>query len=388
MVISSINVDLTRLTPAPIAYAKQGDANTRYIAVSLFDDGEPYTIPTGMAAAFRLAKPDGTFCFYDNENGEAAVTTSGNVATILLAEQALTAAGTGYAEVNLYDANGKLTSFTFILEIQPSVLPDDAISTNYVSFLTELAQQILKAGIGLRPLGFYDTVSDLEAAITDPAPGDVYAVGNGAPYYYYAWDVTASAWVNMGEIKTKGLVVLGNYATVSALEAAVTNPERGDAYGVGSAAPFDVYIWNGSAWVNWGRIEGAPGEDGNNGVTFTPSVSVAGVLSWTNNGDLPNPAPVDIKGAGGESAYVTTVPATLTASGWSGSTQTVSISAITANVDGDVGLAPTATADQVTAAASAMLLSTAQAAGSITITAFGEVPSVDIPIIVRVVKAG
>ena len=108
MVISSINVDLTRLTPAPIAYAKQGDANTRYIAVSLFDDGEPYTIPAGMAAAFRLAKPDGTFCFYDNENGEAAVTTSGNVATILLAEQALTAAGTGYAEVNLYDANGKL----------------------------------------------------------------------------------------------------------------------------------------------------------------------------------------------------------------------------------------------------------------------------------------
>ena len=69
MVISSINVDLTRITPAPIAYAKQGDANTRYIAVSLYDDGEPYVIPSGMAAAFRLAKPDGTYCFYDNENG-------------------------------------------------------------------------------------------------------------------------------------------------------------------------------------------------------------------------------------------------------------------------------------------------------------------------------
>lgn len=380
MVISSINVDLTRLTPAPIAYAKQGDANTRYIAVSLFDDGEPYTIPAGMAAAFRLAKPDGTFCFYDNENGEAAVTTSGNVATILLAEQALTAAGTGYAEVNLYDANGKLTSFTFIIEIQPSVLPDDAISTNYVSFLTELAQQILKAGIGLRPLGFFDTVSDLEAAITDPMPGDVYAVGNGAPYYYYAWDVTTSAWINMGEIKTKGLVVLGNYATVSALEAAVTNPERGDAYGVGSAAPFDVYIWNGSAWVNWGEIEGAPG------ATFTPSVSSAGVLSWTNNASLPNPDPVNIKGGTGASAYVANVAATLTASGWSGNTQTVSVADLTGNDDGDVALAPTITAEQITAAADAILLATAQAAGSITITAFGAVPSIDIPIIVRVVS--
>lgn len=382
MVISSINVDLTRLTPAPIAYAKQGDANTRYIAVSLFDDGEPYTIPSGMAAAFRLAKPDGTFCFYDNENGEAAVTTSGNVATILLAEQALTAAGKGYAEVNLYDANGKLTSFTFILDIQASVLPDDAISTNYVSFLTEIAQQILKAGIGLRPLGFYATVPDLEAAVTDPAPGDVYAVGNGTPYYYYAWDATTSAWVNMGVIKSKGLVILGNYATVSALEAAVTNPERGDAYGVGSAAPYDVYIWNGSAWVNWGVIEGAPGEPGNDGVTFTPAVSSAGVLSWTNNGNLPNPEPVDIKGAPGDPTPVTTVNATLTAAGWSGTAQTVSIAGLTATGNGIAGMAQTATNDEINAAAAAKMFITAQAAGSITITAFGAVPTVDIPIIV------
>lgn len=382
MVISSINVDLTRLTPAPIAYAKQGDANTRYIAVSLFDDGEPYTIPAGMAAAFRLAKPDGTFCFYDNENGEAAVTTSGNVATILLAEQALTAAGKGYAEVNLYDANGKLTSFTFILDIQASVLPDDAISTNYVSFLTEIAQQILKAGIGLRPLGFYATLSDLEAAVTDPAPGDVYAVGNGTPYYYYAWDVATETWVNMGEIKSKGLVILGNYATVSALEAAVTNPERGDAYGVGSTNPYDVYIWNGSAWVNWGTIEGAPGATGNpgaDGVTFTPSVSAAGVISWTNDGDLPNPDPVDIKG---DPATVTTVTATLAASSWSGTAQTVSITGLTATGNGIAGMAQTATNDEINAAAAAKLFITAQAAGSITITAFGAVPTVDIPIMV------
>ena len=377
MVTSSISVDLTRNAPAPIVYAKQGDANTRYIAVSLFDDGEPYTIPAGMAAAFRLAKPDGTFCFYDNENGEAAVTTSGNVATILLAEQALTAAGTGYAEVNLYDANGKLTSFTFILEIQPSVLPDDAISTNYVSFLTEIAQQILKAGIGLRPLGFYDTVSDLEAAVTDPAPGDVYAVGNGAPYYYYAWDATTSAWVNMGVIKSKGLVILGNYATVSALEAAVTNPERGDAYGVGSAAPYDVYIWNGSAWVNWGIIEGAKGDTGATGATgatYTPNVTAAGVLSWTNNGNLPNPAPVDL------SAPVNAFNVTLAAASWSNSNYVINNASITANELVIVDLSVSITAEQVEAAIAATIRPTAQTAGSVTLTAFGDVPAIDIPV--------
>lgn len=35
------------------------------------------------------------------------------------------------------------------------------------------------------------------------------------------------------------------------------------------------------------------------GVTFTPSVSLSGVISWTNDGNLSNPAPVDLKGPKG-----------------------------------------------------------------------------------------
>ena len=42
------------------------------------------------------------------------------------------------------------------------------------------------------------------------------------------------------------------------------------------------------------------GRDGKDGATFTPSVSEAGVLSWTNNGGLDNPDPVSIKGERGE----------------------------------------------------------------------------------------
>lgn len=43
--------------------------------------------------------------------------------------------------------------------------------------------------------------------------------------------------------------------------------------------------------------DGAPGADG---TTFTPSVSAAGVLSWTNDGGKANPAPVNLKGPQGE----------------------------------------------------------------------------------------
>lgn len=45
---------------------------------------------------------------------------------------------------------------------------------------------------------------------------------------------------------------------------------------------------------------GAAGAKGANGTTFTPSVSSAGVLSWSNNGGLNNPTSVNIKGPQGE----------------------------------------------------------------------------------------
>ena len=41
------------------------------------------------------------------------------------------------------------------------------------------------------------------------------------------------------------------------------------------------------------------GQDGKDGATFIPSVSEEGVISWTNNGNLPNPTPVNIKGEKG-----------------------------------------------------------------------------------------
>lgn len=44
---------------------------------------------------------------------------------------------------------------------------------------------------------------------------------------------------------------------------------------------------------------GTAGESGENGATFTPSVSTDGVLSWTNDKGLANPTPVNIKGADG-----------------------------------------------------------------------------------------
>ena len=188
-------------------------------------------------------------------------------------------------------------------------------------------------------LGYYATAEALQAAVTEPETGDAYEVGGTAPYDVYIYDGVGAVWVNtgprigptgptgptgadgvdgidggtgptgpagadgadgatgptgadgstgttgptgetgpMGATGNTGPIgatgptggdfaVLGYYDTLSALQAAVASPGVGDAYGVGSAAPYDIYIWDGvgHAWINNGSIQGAKGDTGPTG---------------------------------------------------------------------------------------------------------------------------
>ena len=99
----------------------------------------------------------------------------------------------------------------------------------------------------------------------------------------------------------KSFEIKGYYASTAALEEGVPAPAPGDAYCVGSAAPYDVYIYDGVSgeWVNNGTIQGAKGDTGAAGTTFTPHLDGNGNLSWTNDGGLENPATQNIRGAAG-----------------------------------------------------------------------------------------
>ena len=55
---------------------------------------------------------------------------------------------------------------------------------------------------------------------------------------------------------------------------------------------------NGNITIRALTTEGT-GTSGKNGYTFTPSVSPDGIISWTNDGGLVNPEPVNIKGPAG-----------------------------------------------------------------------------------------
>lgn len=62
----------------------------------------------------------------------------------------------------------------------------------------------------------------------------------------------------------KDFQILGYYKTFAELQASVRNPDAGDAYGIGTETPYDIYVYDGvnKVWVNNGPIQGPEGEPG------------------------------------------------------------------------------------------------------------------------------
>lgn len=80
--------------------------------------------------------------------------------------------------------------------------------------------------------------------------------------------------------------------------------------------------------------------------------------------------------------------ATLAAANWSGSgpyTYTLTASGVTTSSNGSVGLSLGATDEQYEAAALAKIRITSQSANSITLTAIGDKPTVDLPVVIVLV---
>lgn len=65
----------------------------------------------------------------------------------------------------------------------------------------------------------------------------------------------------------RGLQILGYYETEEALREKVPSPDAGDAYGIGTVAPYDIYIFDSveKDWKNNGKIQGPAGPKGDTG---------------------------------------------------------------------------------------------------------------------------
>ena len=73
----------------------------------------------------------------------------------------------------------------------------------------------------------------------------------------------------------QGFVVKGKYDSLELLQSSVPTPSAGDAYGVGTAEPYNIYIYDGvsSTWVDYGHLQGAKGDKGDafTYADFTPT---------------------------------------------------------------------------------------------------------------------
>ena len=119
----------------------QGDALTRQVDLVLRCGGEPWMIPVCQPVV-RYLKPDGTAGIYDTlPDGSSAISYAGNTMTLTLAPQMLMCAGPVQVQVELNHRDLKLSTFTFLVLVEPGVALDGK-SEDYVNWTKAFLPQI------------------------------------------------------------------------------------------------------------------------------------------------------------------------------------------------------------------------------------------------------
>lgn len=133
----TLNLQLPNI--ATVSWAVQGDTLSREITATLLDGSTAWTPQAGYHGVVRAHKPDGTSCVYDvDEDGNPAVTWTGNVATVKIVQQALTVAGTVLMQLEFYDTNdARVSAFGWANNVQPSAVTDNEfLSSDYYNILS------------------------------------------------------------------------------------------------------------------------------------------------------------------------------------------------------------------------------------------------------------
>lgn len=138
MNIQSIKVPIDGAPPFEYIIAKQGEISSRQVEVTLLQNNTVYTIPSGATARVNYYKPDGNKVIND-------CTISDNKVIVTYTQQMLAAAGTGFAEVQLYKDGSVLISASFYTKIVESAngagtITSDSESTSFTKLLVETTQ--------------------------------------------------------------------------------------------------------------------------------------------------------------------------------------------------------------------------------------------------------
>lgn len=335
----TINLDMSLRDPTPRVVAKQGDAGSRKIMIKLYDNGIPANInnqiaPSGteQKGVVRFCKPDGTGGIYDEtEDNLPACTLGGDNITVRLAEQMLTCPGDVVADIAIICGNTVISTFNFVVHVQAAPMAGVAASNNYYN---------------------YQTLADINEAIDEAkaaAAGAVKSINGSKP------DSSGNVNVVAGVAKVNGKtgnvsVAVNAYTTCSTAAGTATKTAElvdGFAPMIGAVLavrftsnntsesprlnydgieyiirdritaqpikPDDItaglyrFMLISGAWIlldklpSEGTTTPVPGDPGEDGGYWIPSVADDGTLTWeaSKEGMGDPPAPTNIKGLPG-----------------------------------------------------------------------------------------
>lgn len=151
-IITPIRIDMQRTARPPEIYAKQGDAGTHKVQIELCNGGAYWQINTRHAVAIRFCKRDGTGGIYnklpDGSNAyefPAAIPT--DTIIITLAPEVLTCPGDVLVDVAFSSGTEVLATFNFVVHVQAAPMAGITTSNNYYNYqsLADINQAIDEA---------------------------------------------------------------------------------------------------------------------------------------------------------------------------------------------------------------------------------------------------
>lgn len=188
-----ISLDVAAAASHSAVTLRQGE-NAHRLEISFTDNGLPYSVSGECYAVFAAKKSDGTQLL----NNCAIVN---DTVIYDLTAQTTAAPGRLVCEVRLYGAADKLLiAPKFSMFVEDSAIDESGIeSSDEFSALNALISQTATAAV-FRLKGYFAAAEDL-AQLSDPAAGDAYGIGPASPYEIYVWDGVNGEWVNHGTLQ-------------------------------------------------------------------------------------------------------------------------------------------------------------------------------------------
>lgn len=209
-ITQEITIELDGKSPFEYVVVKQGDKDSRILSVSLLQNKQPYTIPTGCTARIKYFKPDGKPVLNN-------CTISGNKILITYTAQMLAAAGTAKGEIVILQGTRELKSATYYTKIVSAVYQTEGLVSDK-EFLS-IAETLVDMNQAADEAAENANIAEAAAASANTAAGGANTAKNAANNAATAANNAASAATNAASAANNAAGSV-NAAKTAATEAA------------------------------------------------------------------------------------------------------------------------------------------------------------------------